>query len=228
MSSATGGSMPVTVTFAGGQRQSMNLSTAAIKTYQDLGLHVTPVQQTFGGANPQKVLWDYTGQTVTGSALPQIPRIVNPSIASDPNPPPYLHVNPNQPDKPNTRTNSNFGGLGANPWNPIESALDLFGMSPQTDPASQWLPQQEQNTQSLGYPAWSPFQSDIQGHFNPAATQGAFNNTMMDPSQTIKNLLQNKWILYAGLALGAFVGIKIVMSLFGGRGSSGGGTKIYT
>jgi hypothetical protein len=160
----------------------------------------------------------------TYNASPQIVPIQNPSIAYDQNPPAQLHVNNNQVVKPNTRTNSNFGGLGANPWNLPEAIAGLFGMAPQQDPASQWLPQIEDNTQSTGYPTYSamapPIDQKIGNGFN-------FNKTMTDPSQTIKNLFQNKYILYAGLAVGALVVLKIVMGFGGGKGG-GGGTKIYT
>ena len=44
---------------------------------------------------------------------------------------------------------------------------------------------------------------------------------MTDPSQTIKNLFQNKYILYAGLAVGALVVLKIVMGFGGGKGGGG-------
>jgi len=231
----SGSGTPVTVTFAGGQKQSMSLSNEAIKYYQNQGLKVSPIQQTVTGSNPMQVLYDYTGASVSGIATPQIPRIVNPSIAYDENPPAQLHVSPNPvvTPKTSTRTNSAFGGLGANPWNPIDAITGLFDMSPQpptADPANQWLPQQENNTQSQGYPTYTAM-SD--GQFQQQAfadSPQGFNSTMLDPTQTIKNLFQNKYILYAGLAIGALLTIKIVMGLFGGKGGSsgGGGTKIYT
>jgi len=214
---------PVTVTFASGQKQTLNLSTAAIKHYQNLGLKVSPVQTTFGGVNPMTGI--FGAPTInTYNASPQIPRIVDPSPAYDQNPPAQLHVDTTQVVKPNTRTNSNFGGLGANPWNPLEAIAGLFGMAPQQDPASQWLPQIEDNTQSTGYPPYTAMQPQIiQDHGL------GFNETMTDPSQTIKNLFQNKYILYAGLAVGALVVLKIVMGFGGGKGGGGGGgTKIYT
>ena len=214
-------SKPVTVTFASGQKQTMNLSTDAIKYYQNLGLKVSPVQTTFGGVNPMQSIFGAPTQN-TYNPSPQIVPIQNPSVAYDQNPPPQLHVDNNPVVKPNTRTNSNFGGLGANPWNPLEAIAGLFGMAPQQDPASQWLPQQQDNTQSTGYPPYTAMQPQIiQDHGL------GFNETMTDPSQTIKNLFQNKYILYAGLAVGALVVLKIVMGFGGGKGG-GGGTKIYT
>ena len=162
----------------------------------------------------------------TYNASPQIVPIQNPSIAYDQNPPAQLHVNNNQVVKPNTRTNSNFGGLGANPWNPLEAIAGLFGMAPQQDPASQWLPQIEDNTQSTGYPTYTAMAPELEKGLSVN-----FNETMsphQDPSQTIKNLFQNKYILYAGLAVGALVVLKIVMGFGGGKSGGGGGTKIYT
>jgi len=218
---------PVTVTFASGRKQTMTLSTAAIKHYQNLGLKVSPVQTTFGGVNPMTGIFGAPTQN-TYNPSPQIVPIQNPSVAYDQNPPKQLHVDTTQVVKPNTRTNSNFGGLGANPWNPLEAIAGLFGMAPQQDPASQWLPQQQDNTQSTGYPPYTAMQPQIiQDHGL------GFNETMsphQDPSQTIKNLFQNKYILYAGLAVGALVVLKIVMGFGGGGkgGGGGGGTKIYT
>ena len=103
-------------------------------------------------------------------------------------------------------------------------------MAPQEDPAKQWLPQIEDNTQSTGYPIYTAM---AQGQYQDQAyaeTQQGFNNQILgntfDPSQTVKDLFQNKWILYAGLAVGALIVLKIVMGMGGGKG--GGGTKIYT
>jgi len=204
----------------------MNLTTDAIKYYQNLGLKVSPIQTTFGGVNPMTGIFGAPTQN-TYNPSPQIVPIQNPSVAYDQNPPAQLHVDTTQVVKPNTRTNSNFGGLGANPWNPLEAIAGLFGMAPQQDPASQWLPQIEDNTQSTGYPTYTAFDPTIPAS-TTAATQQGFNDTMLDPSQTIKNLFQNKWILYAGLAVGALVVLKIVMGFGGGGGRGGGGTKIYT
>jgi len=228
-----GSGTPVTVTYASGQKQTMNLSTDAIRYYQNLGLKVSPVQQTFGGINPmQSIFSGIFGEPTanTYNASPQIVPIQNPSPAYDQNPPKQLHVNQDLLVKPNTRTNSNFGGLGANPWNPLEALAGLFGMAPQEDPAKQWLPQIEDNTQSTGYPIYTAM---AQGQYQDQAyaeTQQGFNNQILgntfDPSQTVKDLFQNKWILYAGLAVGALIVLKIVMGMGGGKG--GGGTKIYT
>lgn len=212
----------------------MNLSTDAIRYYQNLGLKVSPVQQTFGGVNPmQSIFSGIFGEPTTNTynASPQIVPIQNPSVAYDQNPPAQLHVNQDLLVKPNTRTNSAFGGLGANPWRPLEALAGLFGMAPQEDPAKQWLPQIEDNTQSTGYPIYTAM---AQGQYQDQAyaeTQQGFNNQILgntySPLSTIKNLFQNKWILYAGLAVGALVVLKIVMGFGGGKGGSGG-TKIYT
>jgi hypothetical protein len=225
----SGSGTPVTVTYATGQKQTMNLSNDAIRYYQNQGLKVSPVQQTFGGFNPMQGLFGQPTQN-TYNASPQIVPIQNPSIAYDKNPPAQLHVNPNQVVKPktSTRTNSAFGGLGANPWNPIEAITGLFGMSPQpptADPNTQWLPQIENNTQSTGYPTYTAM---AQGQYQDQAyaeTQQGFNNQMLgntfSPAETVKNLFQNQWVIYAGLAVGALVILKIIMGMGGGRGGGG-------
>jgi hypothetical protein len=219
---------PVTVTYASGQKQSLNLSNDAIRYYQNQGLKVSPVQQTYSGSLLSGMFGQPTANTYNAS--PQIVPIQNPSPAYNENPPKQLHVNQNLLVKPNTRTNSNFGGLGANPWNPLEAITGLFGMAPQQEPASQWLPQIEDNTQSTGYPIYNAM---AQGQYQEKAmaeTQHGFNNTMLgndfDPSQTVKNLFQNKWAIYAGLAVGALIILKIVMGMGGGRGGGGGKTVI--
>jgi len=206
----------------------MNLSTDAIKYYQNQGLSVTnpkagytddfSVPSLFAGLFGQPTVNTY-------NASPQIVPIQNPSIAYDQNPPKQLHVDPNQVVKPNTRTNSNFGGLGANPWNLPEAIAGLFGMPPQEDPAKQWLPQIEDNTQSTGYPTYTAM---AQGQYQDKAyaeTQQGFNNQILgntfDPADTVKNLFQNQWVVYAGLAVGALVVLKIVMGMGGGRGGGG-------
>ena len=46
------------------------------------------------------------------------------------------------------------------------------------------------------------------------------------PADTVKNLFQNQWVVYAGLAVGALVVLKIIMEMGGGRGGGGGKTVI--
>ena len=192
--------------------------------YDPISKYMVPSRQVLPASKPSIFSGLFGAPTTnTYNASPQIVPIQNPSVAYDQNPPPQLHVNNNQVVNPNTKTNSNFGGLGANPWNPLEAIAGLFGMAPQQDPASQWLPQIEDNTQSTGYPTYTAMAPPIDQKIG-------FNETMsphQDPKQTIKNLFQNKYILYAGLAVGALVVLKIVMG-FGGGGKGGGGTKIYT
>ena len=231
----SGSGTPVTVTYATGQKQTMNLSNDAIRYYQNQGLKVSPVQQTFLGNLPtgtRSVFEGIFGQPTqnTYNPSPQIVPIQNPSPAYDKNPAAQLHVTPNQVVNPktSTRTNSAFGGLGANPWNPIEAITGLFGMSPQpptADPQTQWLPQIENNTQSTGYPTYTAM---AQGQYQDQAyaeTQQGFNNQMLgntfSPADTVKNLFHNQWVIYAGLAVGALVILKIVMGMGGGRGGGG-------
>jgi len=193
--------------------------------YDPISKYMVPSRQVLPASTPTIFSGLFGQPTVnTYNASPQIVPIQNPSVAYDQNPPPQLHVDTPPLVKPNTRTNSNFGGLGANPWNPLEAIAGLFGMAPQQDPASQWLPQIEDNTQSTGYPTYTAMAPPIDQKIG-------FNETMsphQDPKQTIKNLFQNKYILYAGLAVGALVVLKIVMGFGGGKGGGGGGTKIYT
>ena len=58
-----------------------------------------------------------------------------------------------------------------------------------------------------------------------AETQQGFNNQILgntfSPADTVKNLFQNQWVIYAGLAIGALVVLKIVMGMGGGRGGGG-------
>ena len=213
---------PVTVTFASGQKRTMKLSIAAIKSYQKQGLRVSPVQQTFGRFNPMQSLVDAgTGVsnwfkgTPSAFAEPAIPRIQEQTPPWTENPPKQLHVAAKVKVKPNTRTNSNFGGLGANPWNPVQGISGLFNMNQQEQPESQYLPQQ-QNTQSTGYPTYTAF---AQGQYQEdafAETPRGFQTSMLgdssfDAGSTIKNLASNQYVIIGGLALGALVVLKIIM-----------------
>ena len=152
--------------------------------YDPISKYMVPSGQVLPASSPS-IFSGLFGQPTlnTYNASPQIVPIQNPSVAYDQNPPPQLHVNNNQVVTPNTKTNSNFGGLGANPWNPLEAIAGLFGMAPQQDPASQWLPQIEDNTQSTGYPPYSAMTP-------PIDQKKGFNETMsphQDPKQTINN-----------------------------------------
>ena len=196
-----------------------------------MGLKVSPVTQTQTGFNPMATISNWFQPTQTAHASPQIPRIQNKSPPWFANPPKQLHVNAPMYAKPNTRTNSNFGGLGANPWNPVEALGGLFGMSPQEKPQSQYLPQQ-QNTQSTGYPTYTAMaQGQYQEQAFAESPQG-FQSTMLgsssfEPMDTIKNLATNQYVIIGGLAIGALIILKIVMGMGGGgRGGGGGKTVI--
>ena len=209
----SGSGRPVTVTFANGQSRRLNLSDAAIRTYQNAGLKVQPISITYSGGQKYPT--------------PAIPRINNPSQAwTDPQNQNQLHVTQQMRVKPNTRTNSNFGGLGANPWNPVQAIQGLFGISPQQQPESQWLPQRNENIINPDRPVYTAMSSGLQQaaayEESPLAFQsqlmgsGAYNPTDIRAEDRIKDLFQNKYVLYGGLAIGAIVVLKLIL---------GGGTK---
>jgi len=209
----SGGGQAVNVTFANGQTRRLNLSPAAIRTYQKAGIKVTPVSFTYQG-----------GQKFP---TPAIPRINYPSVAwSDPQKLKQLHITQDMKVKPNTRTNSAFGGLGANPWNPLDAIQGLFNVSPQQQPASQWLPQRNENIINPDRPTYTAMTTGLQ---QAAAYQespyafnsqlmgtGAYNPTDISAEDRIKDLFQNKYVLYGGLAIGGIVVLKLIL---------GGGTK---
>ena len=209
----SGKGQAVNVTFANGQTRRLNLSVAAIRTYQKAGVKVTPVSFTYQG-----------GQKFP---TPAIPRINYPSVAwSDPQKLKQLHITQDMKVKPNTRTNSAFGGLGANPWNPLDAIQGLFNVSPQQQPASQWLPQRNENIINPDRPTYTAMTTGLQ---QAAAYQespyafnsqlmgtGAYNPTDISAEDRIKDLFQNKYVLYGGLAIGGIVVLKLIL---------GGGTK---
>jgi len=209
----SGSGRPVTVTYANGQSRRMNLSDAAIRSYQQSGLKVQPISITYSGGQKYPT--------------PAIPRINNPSQAwTDPQNQNQLHVTQQMRVKPNTRTNSNFGGLGANPWRPIEAIQGLFGISPQQQPESQWLPQRNENIINPDRPIYTAMTTGLQQaaayEESPLAFQsqlmgsGAYNPTDISAGDRIKDLFQNQYVLYGGLAIGAIVVLKLIL---------GGGTK---
>ena len=103
---------------------------------------------------------------------------------------------------------------------------DMFGMSPQMAPASQWLPQRNESTINPDRPTYTAFaQGKAQQEAYAASPQG-FNTSMLgsspvnptdfDPKSEIKNLFKNKYVLYLGLGIGALFILKIVMGMGGG------------
>ena len=204
----SGSGQAVNVTFANGQTRRLNLSVAAIRSYQKAGIKVTPVSFTYSG-----------GQRFP---TPAIPRINYPSVAwTDPQKLKQLHVTQQMKVKPNTRTNSNFGGLGANPWNPLEAMQGLFGISPQQQPESQWLPQRNENIINPDRPIYTAmatglhqaaaYEESPQGFQSQIMGTGAYNPTDISAGDRIKDLFQNQYVLYGGLAIGAIVVLKLIL-----------------
>jgi hypothetical protein len=204
----SGSGRPVTVTFANGNTRRLNLSDAAIRTYQQSGLKVQPVSMTYSGGQKYPT--------------PAIPRINNPSKAwTDPQNQNQLHVSQQMRVKPNTRTNSNFGGLGANPWNPVQAIQGLFGISPQQQPESQWLPQRNENIINPDRPVYTAMSSGLHQaaafEESPLAFQsqmmgtGAYNPTDISATDRIGNLFQNPLVLYGGLAVAGIVVLKLIL-----------------
>ena len=203
-----GSGRPVTVTYANGQTRRLNLTDAAIRTYQRAGLKVQPISMTY--ASGQKY------------PTPAIPRINYPSKAwTDPQNQNQLHVTQQMKVKPNTRTNSNFGGLGANPWNPVESLMGLFNLSPQQQPEKQWLPQRNENIINPDRPTYTAMATGLQQaaayQETPQAFQSqimgtsAYNPTDISATDRIGNLFQNPLVLYGGLAIAGIVVLKLIL-----------------
>jgi hypothetical protein len=204
----SGSGRPVTVTFANGSTRRLNLSDAAIRTYQQAGLKVQPISMTYSGGQKYPT--------------PAIPRINYPSKAwTDPQNQNQLHVTQQMKVKPNTRTNSNFGGLGANPWNPVQALQGLFGISPQEQPASQWLPQRNENIINPDRPVYTAMATGLQqaaayeqtpqGFQSQIMGTGAYNPTDISATDRIGNLFQNPLVLYGGLAIAGIVVLKLIL-----------------
>jgi hypothetical protein len=200
-----GSNRAVTVTYQNGQSRRMNLSIAAIQQYQKAGLKVTPVSYTMAGGQKYPT--------------PAIPRINYPSHAwTNPQNQNQLHVTQQMKVKPNTRTNSNFGGLGANPWNPVQALQGLFGISPQEQPASQWLPQRNENIINPDRPTYTAMATGLQQAHAYEETPQSFQSQLMGTSahtptatDRVTGLLQNPLVLYGGLAVGAIVLLKLML-----------------
>jgi hypothetical protein len=197
---------PVNVTFANGKTRRMSLSPNAIRTYQRSGLKVTPVS--------------FTIRDGVRFPTPAIPRITNPSIAWSKRPPKQLHVTPHQVAPPHTKNLESFGGTGANPWNPFEALGGLFGMPPQQNPQTQYMPQEQKNIINPDRPVYTSFASGAHQAAAFEQSRAGFNSNIMgtgaqaptsfDAKQEIQNLLSNKYALYAGLALGGLVLVKMI------------------
>jgi len=203
------GSIPVNVYFPSGMKQ-MYLGGQAIQAYEKQGIRVRPTPMQMQGGVISKI------------GRPQIERIMNQTAVWSNNPPTQLSIGrPPNYLTPNTKTNSSFGGLGANPWNPVEAIGGLFGMSPQEKPASQWLPQRESNIINPERPTYNAF---AQGQYQQEAiydSRAGFTESMagtqnFNPTDTIKNLMSNKYAVYAGLGIGGLLVLKIIMG-GGGR-----------
>ena len=232
----SGAGTPVTVTYASGQKQTMKLSIAAIRYYQNQGLKVSPVQKTFGGINPMQQVFSFGQPNQMGLPTPNIPRIIDQSPPWTENPPKQLHVTQQIKKAVKPKRISAFGGLGANPWNPVEllggDIRGLFGAPTTQNPKYQYLPQQ-QNTQSTGYPTYTAM---AQGQYQEQAyaeSQRGFQTSMLgdssfQPMDTIKNLASNQWVIIGGLAFVVLIVIKFLLGGRGGGSRGGGGTKIYT
>ena len=204
----SGKGQAVNVTFANGQTRRLNLSPAAIRSYQKAGIKVTPISFTYSGGQKYPT--------------PAIPRINYPSKAwTDPQNQNQLHVTQQMKVKPNTRTNSNYGGLGANPWNPVQALQGLFGISPQEQPASQWLPQRNENIINSDRPVYTAMATGLQQaaayEETPQAFQSqmtgtsAYNPTDISATDRIGNLFQNPLVLYGGLAIAGIVVLKLIL-----------------
>ena len=188
----------------------MYLGGQAIQAYEKQGIRVRPTPMQMQGGVISKI------------GRPQIERIMNQTAVWSNNPPTQLSIGrPPNYLTPNTKTNSSFGGLGANPWNPVEAIGGLFGMSPQEKPASQWLPQRESNIINPERPTYNAF---AQGQYQQEAiydSRAGFTESMagtqnFNPTDTIKNLMSNKYSVYAGLGIGGLLVLKIIMG-GGGR-----------
>ena len=205
---------PVNVTFANGKTRRMSLSPNAIRTYQNSGLKVTPVSFTLQGG--------------MRFPTPAIPRITNPSIAWSKRPPKQLHVSANTVAPPRTKNLESFGGTGNNPWNPFDALGGLFGMPPQQNPETQYMPQEQKNIINPDRPVYTSFASGAHqaaafeqsraGFNSNIIGTGAQSPTSFDAKQEIQNLINNKYALYAGLAIGGLFLVKMI-SGGGGRGA---------
>jgi len=200
---ASRNTIPVRVNFPTGARL-MYLGAPAIRSYERQGLKVTGVSMTMkdGKMFP----------------TPNIPRIRDRTDRWNNNPPPLLTVpKRTQAKAPSPRGQNNiFRQQGSNPnsnvWDPFTSLAGMFDNSPQQAPSNQYLPSQE----SFDYPrpVYDAFAQD-QGFYQSPQPVPNFNQQIQsdtfDAKAEIEKLIKSKYALYAGIAIAALIGIKIVL-----------------
>jgi len=135
---------------------------------------------------------------------------------------------PSQPRAlaPKPKRLSAFGGLGANPWKPLEGIAGLFGMNQQEQPATRYMPPEAADI--VPRPTYQAMaQPDEQRGSMLYSSQG-FNQQLtqqgkqFSPQNELAKLKNNPWVLYAGLGIAALIILKITMGfLSGGRASQG-------
>ena len=125
--------------------------------------------------------------------------------------------NRKQAKAPSPRGQNNiFKQHGNNPnskvWDPLGDLMGMFDNSPQQAPASQYLPPQE--TFDYPRPVYDAFAQD-QGFYETPQPVPNFNQQIQtdtfDAKTEITKLLKNKYALYAGIAIAALIGIKIIL-----------------
>ena len=195
--------IPVRVNFPSGARL-MYLGAPAIRAYEAQGLKVSGVSMTIknGSMYPS----------------PPIQRIRDKTDRWNNNPPPLMTVpNRKQAKAPSPRGQNNiFKQQGSNPnsniWNPLASLSGMFDNSPQQAPSSQYLPPQE--TFDYPRPVYDAFAND-QGFYQSPQPVPDFNKQIQtdsfDAKAEIEKLIKSKYALYAGIAIAALIGIKIVL-----------------
>lgn len=135
---------------------------------------------------------------------------------------------PSQPRRlaPKPKRLSAFGGLGANPWNPIEGIAGLFGMTQQEQPADRYLPSEAADITPR--PTYQAFASQQEQRGSMLYSNQGFNQLLtqqkekFNPKDELSKLTSNPWVLYIGLGIAALIILKITMGfLSGGRASQG-------
>ena len=199
----TANTIPVRVKFPSGDRM-MYLGAPAIRAYEAQGLKVTGVSMTIKNG--------------TMYPTPPIPRIRAQTDRWANNPPPLL-TDPKrtQAKAPSPRGQNNiFKQQGSNPnsniWNPLDSLAGMFDTNPQEAPSSQYLPPAD--TFDYPRPVYEAFAND-QGFYQSPQPVPNFNKQIQtdtfDAKAEIQKLIKSKYALYAGIAIAALIGIKIVL-----------------